>query len=379
MALVLDRVLPWSKALDDCEAFREFTFDTRRWLMRRWNVSERLNNLLIRTFEFNPYRRIKPSSIPLFVDKIDEFVVSPDETKFALQHHPDSASVRRRERELEYSEGRFDPTSLNGTVFADAIDVYRSDSPRKAERSITPHVTLVDLGRSPRKRSPVLPASSRALSPRTEPFIPLPDHVDSRTAGLGLTGVGQWLATGTIGEASVAAVREPLPALDEDEQRMQNALIAAHRLEGRTKPIIPAQSSPRRRSFLRNLSPLRSHTRLPSIDDDNADWPTDDEYDDFDEAPPLSDDDGDDSANSPNSSMPPTPRTRVGSIPELQGAVAVACAPSQTLAVPRSRASCRLQHSPVLALTPLTLELSSHPSSLLEPRQRISRQGAEVR
>ncbi|KAF8309568.1 kinase-like protein, partial [Clavulina sp. PMI_390] len=82
LALVLDRMLPWTKALDDCEAFRDFTFDTERWLMRKWHVSDSLNDLLTRIFELNPHRRIDACNIPPMLGKVDRFIDAPEDTRF---------------------------------------------------------------------------------------------------------------------------------------------------------------------------------------------------------------------------------------------------------------------------------------------------------
>jgi hypothetical protein len=323
LALVLDRVLPWSKAVDDCEGFREFSFDTHRWFMRRWNLSEPFNALLVRVFELNPYRRIAASSIPRKVKKINYFITTPEGAQLALQRYSDAAAEHQRRQELVFLEGRYGRQAEHAAVFRAA-----SHSPKAAQSGLPGNATLQHVG----------------ASSRTEPSDPpLPYPQDTPNAGplpkdaLGLTGITARPVTATTGGVG-SPTACPLPA-DEDERLMQEALIAAHRLKNMetdvATTVFPAARL-RSSSFVRRPSPLRSTLSLHSENDEVEGTSGVDNYEAFafssfdgieiGNAPPLVDDDDDDGLNS--SGMPSTPRNRLTSIPELQGAASVAESPS---------------------------------------------------
>lgn len=305
LALVLDRVLPWSKAVDDCEAFREFSFDTHRWFMRRWNLSEPFNALLVHIFELNPYRRIAASSIPQKVKKINYFVTTPRKAQLALQRYSDAAAEHQRCQELAFLEGRYD-----------RVDVFpaRGLSPKAAQGSPPGDAILRHTGTVSRVEcvNPPLPRSQDAL---------------------GLSGM-----TTTADVDSLTPYPYVLPA-DEDERLMQEALIAAHRLEDTGADVVTTvfpSARLRSLSFVRRPSPLRSALSLDSKSDeaegtshlDNHEAFVSSDFDDIEisNAPPLVDDDDSDEAEGDglnSNDMPSTPRNRLASIPELQGAAGV--------------------------------------------------------
>jgi len=326
LALVLDRVLPWYKAIDDCDAFREFCFDTHRWFMRRWNLSESFNALLVPIFELNPYHRIAASSIPHEVKKINYFIATPEETRFALQRYSDAAADRRRKRELAFLEGRcqIKPT---------AIFRAASPSPETSQSNIPGSNALLHVSSSS--------VTKRRDSPRTFPrgiLRPNPEPLAPDT--LGLTGMTIRRTADTADQ--VVSLSKALPA-DEDERWMQEVLIAAHRLEGVAEDVVttvfPPQQRLRQSSFVRRPSPLRSSLTLRGGNYEVAGTSGTGDHKvlafsssggvKIDDAPPLiaDDDEDDDDASSDglnSSGMPSTPRNRLASIPELQGAAGVA-------------------------------------------------------
>ena len=362
LALVLDRVLPWNKAIDDCEAFRDFSFDTHRWFMRRWNFSEQFNALLVRMFELNPYHRIAASSIPRKVEKLDYFIGTPEETRLALQRYSDAEADLKRQQEMSFFEGRYRRQTKYTSVF------HAASSSLETARSILPGSVVL-------QRVSTISTAKRGDSSLPRPLQPTPDP-----GALGLTGMG--LAADTTDRVAGSSMACPLPA-NADERMLQEALIAAHRLEDIGMDVATTVFPPQRlrsSSFVRRPSPLRSSLALdPEPDEVEG---TSHASDDgalvsvgISDAPPLVADDGDDeeddaAGDDPNSSdMPSTPRNRLASIPELQGAAGVA----ENLPPPETRRGSLPRLRPLAVLSGLGMETfsSSKPSAPLAKTKAV--------